>query len=52
MTFLHPKAAFYPLTMDHLTDLGLDPEQLINELPTITYDVQPHNVFVLQFRVD
>lgn len=49
MTFLHPKATFHPLTLDRLTDLGLDPEDLSRELPTITYEVQPHSVFVLQF---
>lgn len=49
MTFLHPKATFHPLTLDRLTDLGLDPEQLVAELTTIVYEVQPHNVFVLQF---
>ncbi|BAU96175.1 hypothetical protein N24_1913 [Corynebacterium suranareeae] len=49
MTFLHPNATFHPPTLDRLTDLGLDPEQLVAELPTIVYEVQPHNVFVLQF---
>lgn len=49
MTFLHPNATFYPLTLDRLTDLGLDPKQLTDELPDITYEAQTHNVFVLQF---
>lgn len=50
MTFLHRSASFHPRTHDHLSELGLDPYKLSQDIPTVIYEVQPHSVFILKFN--